>query len=325
MTLILSQKEVAQVLNMKDCMQVVESGFLEFDQGTAIQPLRNNIHSDKGISLYMPAYLGKMKALACKVVTVFKGNPTDYKMPVILGKVLLQDPNTGAVICIMDGSYLTAVRTGASSGVATKHLAQDKANMVAGIIGTGVQAKMQLAAIAEARDIKKVIVYDISKVAAQEFVKEINSEFVMDFEIANHPDEVLKADIICTVTSSPVPVFDGNKIRPGTHINAIGSHTPETREIDSAIVVKSKFVGDSKEACFSEAGDFIIPLGNKEISESHFYSELGEIISNKKAGRVSSDEITIFKSTGLAIQDAATAQLVYEKAMKMGIGTEIEI
>jgi alanine dehydrogenase len=325
MTLILSQKDVIEVLNMKDCMQVVERAFLEFDNGSAIQPLRNNIQSDKGISLYMPAYLGEMKALACKVVTVFKGNPSDYKMPVILGKVLLQDTNTGEVICIMDGSYLTAVRTGASSGVATKYLAQEKAGMIAGIIGTGVQAKMQLAAITEARDIQKVIIYDISDKAAQEFVKEIKPEFSMDFIIANHPDEVLQADIICTATSSSTPVFDGSKVRPGTHINGIGTHTPDTRELDSIVVSKSKFVGDSKEACFSEAGDFMIPLENKEISAAHFYAELGEIISNKKTGRSSDDEITVFKSTGLAIQDAATAQLVYEKAIKFGVGKEIEI
>ena len=325
MTLILSQKDVTRVLNMRDCMQVVEQAFLEFKNGTAIQPLRNNIHSDKGISLYMPAYLGEMKALACKVVTVFKDNPNDYKMPMILGKVLLQDPNTGEVICIMDGSYLTAVRTGASSGVATKYLARDKADMVAGIIGTGVQAKMQLAAIAEARDIKKVIVYDISEKAAQEFIEEIRSAFNMEFEIAHHSDEVLQADIICTVTSSSMPVIDGSKVRPGTHINGIGTHTPDSRELDSAVVIKSKFVGDSKEACFSEAGDFIIPLEEKQISEAHFYAELGEIISAQKAGRISSDEVTIFKSTGLAIQDAATAQLVYEKAKELGVGKEIEI
>lgn len=324
MTLILNQNDVASVLNMKDCIQVVENAFLEFEHGSAIQPLRTNITTEKGISLIMPAYLGGMNAIACKVVTVFKDNPKDYGMPVILGKVLLLDANTGDVVCIMDGGYLTAVRTGAASGVATKYLAQDKENMSLGIIGTGVQAKMQMEAIAEIRRIKKVFIYDIDEIVAKNFVKEIASQFNFEIIMAQNADEVLQADIICTATSSTIPVFDGNLVRSGTHINAIGSHTPNARELDSSIVIKAKFIGDSKEACFKEAGDFMIPLKNKEISENHFYAELGEIISGKKAGRESDQEITIFKSNGLAIQDVAAAKLIYDKALEKGIGIEVD-
>lgn len=324
MTLILNRHEVAELLTMKDCIQVVEAAFLELKKGTAVQPLRTTIHTEKGLSLIMPAYLGEMKALACKVVTVFKANPTDFKMPVIMGKVFLQDPDTGKVICIMDGGCLTAIRTGAASGVATKYLANNKERMSLGIIGSGVQAKMQLAAIAEVRDIQKVLVYDISTTASKKFITASKKQFHIDFEIVKHPDKILEADIICTATSSSEPVFDGNKVKNGTHINAIGSHTPEARELDTAIVAKSKFVGDSKEACLTEAGDFIIPLQNNEISATHFYAELGEIISGNQTGRISPDEITIFKSNGLAIQDAAAAKWVYQKALDSGIGNNIE-
>lgn len=324
MTLILNQKDVAQVLSMKDCIRAVENAFIEFDGGSTIQPLRTNITTEKGITLIMPAYVGNMKALACKVVTVFKDNPQKFGMPVILGKVLLLDAASGEVICIMDGGYLTAVRTGAASGVATKYLARDEKGMSLGIIGSGVQAKMQIAAIAEVRNIQRVLIYDISKKTAEKFVKELEPDFDLKFEIKGHADEVLQSDIICTATSSSIPVFDGKKVRPGTHINGIGSHTPDSRELDSAVIVKSKFVGDSKEACFKEAGDFIIPLKTKEITAAHFYAELGTIISGKKDGRISDDEITVFKSNGLAIQDAATAKLVYEKAIQKGIGRSVE-
>ncbi|MCK4904346.1 MAG: ornithine cyclodeaminase family protein, partial [Candidatus Marinimicrobia bacterium] len=138
-------------------------------------------------------------------------------------------------------------------------------------------------------------------------------------------DEVLQADIICTATSSPTPIFDGAKVKAGTHINGIGSHTPNARELDTAIIKRSKFIGDSKEACLKEAGDFIIPLNAGNIDESHFYADLGEIISGDKSGREDKDEITIFKSNGLAIQDAATAKLVYDKAVEAGIGQNIDL
>ena len=142
---------------------------------------------------------------------------------------------------------------------------------------------------------------------------------------AKSAGELLQADILCTATSSPSPLFDGNLVKEGTHINGIGSHSPGARELDSAIVKRSKFVGDSKEACFKEAGDIMIPLAAGEITDQHFYAELGEIITGKKEGRSDEKEITLFKSNGLAIQDAATAFLVYKKAIAAGIGIQVEI
>lgn len=325
MTLILSRSDVASVLTMKDCMTAVEMAFRELSEGTAIMPLRTAITPPEGLALYMPAYLKQMGALACKVVTVYKNNPTKHNLPTTIGKVLLQDPQTGNVVCIMDGGYLTAVRTGAASGVATRYLARQAKGQVAGIFGAGVQAKMQLWAIAVARELSKAFVYDLSEEAMKKFIAEMGGRLKLEIIPASGPDEVLKADILATATSSATPIFDGSKVKEGTHINGIGSHTPGARELDSAIVKRSKFIGDSYEACFKEAGDIIIPVNAGEIPREHFYAELGDLVTGKKPGRENDSEITIFKSNGLAIQDAATAMLVFENALAAGIGNSVEI
>jgi ornithine cyclodeaminase/alanine dehydrogenase len=325
MALLLSRQDVESVLEMRDCMDVVVGAFLEMAKGTAKLPLRTNITSPDGISLYMPAYLEGMEALACKIVTVFKKNPEDFGLPVILGKVFLQDPKTGDIICIMDGTYLTAVRTGAASGVATKYLARKDKGQMLGIIGTGAQAEQQIRAVTAARDIDKILVYDKSWEASFGFQEEMAENTPFNIIIVDKPDDILYADIICTATSSPTPVFDGRKVRPGTHINGIGSHTPNARELDTEVIKKSMLVGDSRDACFNEAGDVIIPLKEGAIDESHFYAEMGEIVAGTRPGRTDADAITVFKSNGLAIQDAATAQLVYRKALEKGIGTTVEL
>ena len=323
MTLILTKEDVMKVLNMADCINVVEKAFAELAKGSAILPLRTTIKTDDGISLYMPAYLKESQALACKVVTVYKNNPTKFQLPTTIGKVLLQNPTTGEVICIMDGSYLTAVRTGAASGVATKYLAKDKEGMKVSIFGAGIQAQMQLWAMKEVRKIFKALVYDVDTDKAKKFAEEMNLKLNLNVEVANSIDEMLQVDIICTATSSSIPLFDGSKLLEGTHINAIGSHTPDARELDTETIKRSLFVGDSLEACFNESGDIIIPLKEQAITHGHFYAELGEILIGKKQGRTNEKEITLFKSNGLAIQDAATAKLVYEKAKSLNVGTEI--
>jgi len=325
MTLILNRSDVVSVLTMKDCMNAVEKAFRELSEGTAILPLRTAITPPEGLALYMPAYLKQMGALACKVVSVYKNNPAKHDLPTTIGKVLLQDPATGNVVCIMDGGYLTAVRTGAASGVATKYLARNDNGQVAAIFGAGVQAKMQLWAVAEARSLSHAMVYDISSEAMQKFIEEMSPKLNLEIQKASSPDEMMQADILVTATSSSNPIFDGNKVKEGTHINGIGSHTPGQRELDTTIVRRSKFVGDSYEACFKESGDIIIPVSAGEIPKEHFYAELGELITGKKKGRENNREITLFKSNGLAIQDAATAKLVFEKAVEKGIGMDVVI
>jgi alanine dehydrogenase len=326
MPLLLTKNDVIKVLEMSECMEVVEKAFAELALGTAVLPLRTAITPPDGLSLYMPAYLGKLGALACKVVTVYKNNPTKHNLPTVIGKVLLQDPETGDVICIMDGGYLTAVRTGAASGIATKYLARTEVGQTAGIFGAGVQAKMQLWAVTVARKISKAYIYDISAEAVNKFAAEMSAKLNLEIRKAVSPDEILsKADIICAATSSSTPIFDGARVRPGTHINGIGSHTPKARELDTAIIKKSKFIADSFEACLKEAGDIMIPIEEGAVSKSHMFAELGEIIIGKKPARENNEEITLFKSNGLAIQDVAAAKLIYDRAKKAGIGANVAI
>ena len=325
MALLLNREDVMSVLTMKDCIEAMERAFTEMANKTADLPLRIAIGAPKGLSLYMPAYLKEMNAMACKVVTVFKDNPSEYDLPTIMGTVLLQNSETGQVISIMDGGYLTAVRTGAASGLATKYLARDDANQVAAIFGAGVQAQMQLWAVCEARKISSALVYDVIPEAAGRLADAMSEKLDIPVEVAENPDTLLEADIICTATSSPTPIFNGSKVKAGTHINGIGSHTPAARELDSTIIKRSLLIADSREACLNEAGDVMIPISEGEITADHIHAELGEIVTGMKKGRTSAEQITLFKSNGLAIQDAAAAKLVYDRSLEKGIGKEVKI
>jgi ornithine cyclodeaminase/alanine dehydrogenase-like protein (mu-crystallin family) len=185
---------------------------------------------------------------------------------------------------------------------------------------------MQLWAVAEARDISKAYVYDISDEAVGKFITDMTTRLDLGITKVGTADQILEnCDIICTATSSPTPIFDGEKVREGTHINGIGSHTPNARELDTTIIKRSKLVADSYEACLKEAGDIMIPIEEGAIDKSHMYAELGEVVTGKKPARQNETDITLFKSNGLAIQDVATAKLVYDKAVEAGIGTQIEI
>ncbi len=325
--LILSRTDVESVLNMKDTIEVMKIAFKELSEGSAILPQRIVIPTKDGVSLYMPAFLPQTKSLAVKVVTVFKNNPKKFNIPTTLGKILLQDIETGDVVCIMDGGYLTAMRTGAVSGCAIDYLAKTDAKNV-GLFGTGVQGATQLWAAYETRpSVETCMVYDIRKDIAEDFINKMSVKIkIPNFEVAKSAEEAVKgSDIVLTATTSPNPVFRGEWLEPGVHISGIGSHTPGTRELDTETIQKAKVVCDQVSACLAEAGDLIIPINEGAITKEHIHAELGEIVSGKKAGRESESEITVFKSVGLAIQDAATAKLVYDKARKMKKGIEVEI
>ncbi|MHA2106136.1 MAG: ornithine cyclodeaminase family protein [Candidatus Hodarchaeales archaeon] len=324
--LLLNRKQVETVLDMKDTIKAMKTAFSQLSDGAAILPQRIVISSTKGLSLYMPAYLPQSKSLAVKVVTVFKENPKSYNLPTTLGKVLLQDIDTGDVICIMDGGYLTAMRTGAVSGCAIEYLAKKEAETV-GLFGTGVQGMTQLWASCVARpSITKGKVFDVRKEVAEDFAQKMTKKLQIPVEVATSAEDIIKSsEIILTATTSALPIFHGKWIQPGTHISGIGSHSPGTRELDSETILRSKVVCDQVSACLAEAGDIIIPITEGNITKEHIYGELGEIITGKKPGRENDQEITLFKSVGLAVQDAATARLVYEKAIAENIGTRVEI
>ncbi|MEM2896492.1 MAG: ornithine cyclodeaminase family protein [Candidatus Bathyarchaeia archaeon] len=328
MVLIITKREIESVLSMKETIEIVEEAFKQFALRNAIMPLRTcvNVQQFDGLFLTMPAYIGgSMNSLGLKVVTVYKQNPVKYELPTILATIQLHDSKTGRLLALMDGTYITAMRTGAVVGVATKYLANKDAKVI-GLFGAGVQGKSCILAVKEVRSIESVRVYDLVPSKAKSFCEEIHEKTGIEATPVDKPKELVRdSDIIITATTSKTPVFNGEWLEKGVHINAIGAHTPETRELDETTIKKSKVIVDSKEAALKEAGDLIIPIKAGAISPDKIYAELGDLITGKKLGRKSKEEITVFKSVGLAIQDVSTAKLVYEKATKGNIGKTVEV
>lgn len=326
MALLLTRADVQSALTMTDAISAVEEAFRQQQQGTAQLPLRTPIRipQHKGIVLFMPAYIGGMDALGMKVVTVYPDNPGKHGLPTILATVLLNDPRTGQLIAIMDGAYLTAMRTGAASGVATKYLARPDAKVV-GIFGAGIQARTQLMAMCAVRPIVEARVYDPMTELTGAFCRDMSQALGITVQpVAEPRGAVAGCDIIVAASTSKIPVFDGQWIAPGTHINGVGSHSLDAREVDSLTIQRSKVVVDLRSAALAEAGDVVTPINAGEITAEHIYADLGEIVTGKP-GRADAGEITFFKSVGLAIQDVSTATKVYELARQKGIGQEINL
>ena len=329
MPLLLTRKDVEQVLTMKDAVAAVEEGFRQLALGNVIMPQRTAIRISQhhGIHLGMPAYVGGEGdggSLALKVVTVYPDNPSKYGMPTTIGTLLLNDPRTGALVAIMDAGFLTAMRTGAVSGVATKYLAREDARSV-GVFGAGVQARAQLLAMCEVRPIERVSVFDPWQEGRDKFASDMSAQLSIPVEPTGDPRVCVDNDIVVAASSSSEPIFDGAWLAPGTHINGIGSHSPNARELDTVTIQRATVVPDLAAACLVEAGDLIIPIQEGAFTEDQIHASLGEIVAGIKPGRESDDEITLFKSVGLAVQDAATAAQVYDLARAAGVGVEIEI
>ena len=310
---------------MKECINAVEDAFRELSTGTA--KMRNRVSLpipiEDGWLGVMPALLADVGSLTTKIVTVYPHNLRARSIPNVLAVVVLNNVETGQVDAIMDGTYITAMRTGAVSGVATKYLARPDAGRV-GLFGAGVQARKQLQAIREVRKVESVRVYDKDLDLAKKLQASLDKG--VEAYVDKDPNNVVEnSDIIATATTSPTPVFDGRLLRPGTHINAIGAFTPTTREVDTATVSTSKIVVDSIQSALEEAGDILIPMKEGAIRNSDIWAELGEIVTGKKDGRTSEKERTLFKSVGLGIQDAALARLVFQKARASGIGAEVDL
>jgi len=325
-TRLLTRKDIQSFLTMKTCMDAVESAFADLASGNAIMPQRTPIKPEGkgGIALFMPAYIPKLGALGAKVVSVYTGN-SKLGIPVTLGTYILLDDSTGFPIAIMEGGFLTAMRTGAVTGVSCKYMARKDAK-VGMIFGTGVQALYQVFAMHEARPLKKIMTYSIDPQEAKDkFTSSIKEK--LDIEVVQVDDPataVGQADIVVLATSASTPIVDSNWFKPGTHISGIGSHSPGAREIDALTVQKSRIVCDHIDACKAEAGDFIIPAQAGEWSWDKVAGSLGDVVLGKVKGRTSDTEITLFKSVGLAIQDMSVGRAVFDEAEKRGIGTEFE-
>jgi len=325
MVLILNNEDIRDIFSMKEAITKIEEAFREFAEGRVKMPQRQliRIPEEEGWIANMPAYLEETKAVGTKVVTVYPRNPSKNK-PTTIATIILNDYSTGEPISIINGGYLTSIRTGAVGGLASKYLSKNDAKTV-GLFGAGFQAKTQLEALFEVRDIEKVYVYDLSKDTSKEYSKQMSRKLGIDVIPISTPNKAVEGcDIIITASTSRTPVFDGKLIQEGTHINAIGSHTPITRELDTFTIKKAKIVVDQIEASLREYGEILIPIKEGNISPDHIYAEIGEIITGKKEGRSNENEITVFKSGGLAIQDIAIAHLAFTKAVKKMVGTRID-
>lgn len=325
MTLLLNGSDVERAVSMEGAISLVEQAFVEFGQGHVDMPQRAvvSVSEHNGECFFMPAWLPRIGALSIKTVSSFEDNIHEG-LPTISGLVTVLDPETGMAMAVMDGGYLTALRTGAASGVASKHLARQDSSSLA-IFGAGIQARTQLEAMCIVRDITRVRVFDIDQEKAETLAMEMGGRGAIpaNIEVVGSPgDAVAGADIVVTATTSRSPVFDGDDLSPGAHINGIGSHMPGMRELDTKTILKSKIVCDSVEACLIEAGDLIIPANEGALGKSDIHGEVADVITGMLPGRQSDEEITLFKSVGLAFQDAAVAMRAYQEAAKKGQSEE---
>ncbi len=327
---ILSRSDVQQAITMKDAIAIVREAYAQLSTGRATVPLRVPVplEQNDGVTLLMPAFLHDSNALAVKIVSVHNQNPAK-NLPLIHALVVVMDATNGKPLAAMEGGYLTALRTGAASGVSTDLLARRDAR-VGAIIGAGTQGRTQLLAVAAVRQLARVYVFDGVREKAEQYVREMRElkELAeIDLRVAATPREAVRAaDVICTATTSSKPVFDGNDLKPGAHVNAIGAYTPEMQEVDPITLQRaSKIVIDARSGALAEAGDLIIAIRAGAIKEADIYAEIGEIAAGLKRGRERDDEITFFKSVGNAAQDASVARAVYDAAAPRGLGIEVDL
>lgn len=327
---ILKQADMKKVFSMKDAVQADKDALELYSSGRSDIPLRVNLNvpEHQGQSLYMPGYAAAANALGVKIVSVYPKN-IEKGLTSVPATMVLVNNETGEVCSLMDGTFLTRIRTGAVSGAAADILAR-KDSRVFALFGTGGQAETQLEAVLTVRPIQLVKVFDISVERAENFAKRMSKAFGEKFHVrivaAKSSDEAVEdADIITCVTTTKTPVFDGRKVKKGCHINGVGSYTPEMHEIDEYSVTHAdKVYVDTRDGVLNESGDLIIPIKNGTFKPEDVTGELGEVISGKVPGRTSDDEITIFKTTGSAVLDIVTARRIYESALEKGIGTFIE-
>jgi ornithine cyclodeaminase/alanine dehydrogenase-like protein (mu-crystallin family) len=315
---ILTAEDVRSALPMKEAVQAMKPAFGQFSAGRATVPLRSRLHTEKGITLLMPAYLQDSRDLAVKIVSVY-GQNLGLGLPTVAALVIALDPDTGRALALMDGDSLTAIRTGASGGLAAELLSRTDARKVI-LFGAGVQGRSQLQGVMAVRAIDEVFLVDRNPEKAKGLMEEIRT-WPNGPAVVVPPSEkeaLKKAHIVLAATTSKTPLFDGNDLRPGTHVTGVGSFTPDMQEIDEHTVRRARVIVDSREACMAEAGDII-------RSGAHIDAELGDIVNGNHPGRKNQEEITFFKSVGLAAQDAAAAAAVMAKAEKMGLGTLVAL
>jgi len=328
-TLLLTEEHIKQLLSIDEVMEAVESAFREKGLGHVQMPAKLYLFYKKhnGDLRAMPSYLEELDVSAVKVVNVHPENRVKYGLPTVMATIVLIDPKSGVPLAIMGGTWITDMRTGAAGGIAAKYLAR-KSPKVVGFVGAGAQSKTQLLALLSLYGkLGKVKVWSRTEETRDMFVAEMGSICSGSTEIVsvgNVKDAAKDVDILVTTTPSRKPIVSGNWIASGTHINCIGADAPGKEELEPSILTKAKIIVDDWDQA-SHSGEINVPLAKGIITKKDVWGEIGEIVAGLKPGRTSSDEITVFTSTGLAVQDAVTAELAYKKALAKKIGSFIEI
>jgi alanine dehydrogenase len=324
--LLLARADVETLLGMDECIEAMRRAHVQFSAGRTVMPVRLTARfHDAGLLRAMPAWLDDGPALGMKSITSFPGNPV-RGLPSILATMLLYDAGTGQLMAVMDGVQLTNMRTAAASAVATQALARPESTRLA-LIGAGAQATGHLEAMTRVLMLEHVAVAARSRVSAERFAAA---------QAPRHPGLTIRAvdtvaealagaDVVCTVSSAREPVVTPGLLEPGAHVNAVGSHAPAIREIDGEVMRTARVVVDSREANLSECGDCLIPIGEGLFGPEHVSDELGEVLAGTRPGRRLADEITIYQSCGIAVQDVMAAQIVYDRARSRGIGIDVEL
>ena len=321
---ILSRQDVKQSLSMEQAITLMRGAFIGLSQGAVQVPVRMNMPATEqnGELLLMPVNMPAAKRMGVKLVSIFGDNPAK-DLPLIHAMFMVFNGTTGQPLALMDAEYLTALRTGAATGLATDLLANLDATIIA-LFGTGVQARAQLEGVCAVRAIERVHVFGRQEEKVKAFCQEMREKLYVDVVPAGFPEVLAAADVICTATTSSTPVFDDALLKEGAHINAVGAYRKDMAEIPEATVCRSKVVVDHRESCLAEAGDLVQLLQKDIISESHILAELGEVAAGKIEPRTSMLDFTLFKSVGNAVQDLAAASQVLANAQSMGLGTEVD-
>lgn len=327
--LALSRSDLRQLVPMRDAVELMKTAFLELSEGRATAPVRAvvEVNDDPSAMLMMPGFVPAAHALGFKVVNFFSGNPA-RGLPTINAIVCLIDEVTGEPLGVMEGGYVTALRTGAVSGAASDLMARPESRTLA-VIGAGVQGVTQAAAVCSVRPIERIIAVDQRLEQLERYTAMVSAdwpELASLIETTTDPSFALaEADIVCTATTARSPVFADADLRPGTHINAVGAFTPEMQEIPPETVMRARIVVDNVDAILAEAGDLLKPLDAGLIDISHFSTELGHVVAGKAVGRANDEEITFFKSVGNAVQDVVVARYAVDAATERGFGVSLDL
>jgi thiomorpholine-carboxylate dehydrogenase len=323
---LLTEQQVQSLLPMRDLISAMESALARFSAGEVLQPVRTvlTVGPTRAYFGLMPAYVPTPGSLGAKLVTVFSGN-TARQLPSHLATILLLDPETGALQALMDGRYITEARTAAVSAVSARFLARAGASTLA-IIGSGVQARSHLEAYAEVRALKEVRIWSPQARSRERFVSDMSGRVAAPIRATESAEEAVRgADLIVLVTSSSTPVVDARWVSPGAHVVSVGACRPDQREMDPELVARARLYVDSRAAALVESGDVVMGISEGRFAVSHVQGELGEAVLGRVQGRTADDQITIFKSLGMAVEDVVAADLVFRRAAETGAGTELTL